>query len=86
MEKIKYTVDRIEEGLAVLVDEEMHERVLPAELIEGLMGKAPQADDMLMCETDGGEIISAEYLEEETKATEADMKSRLAALFARNKK
>ena len=57
-------VDRLEEGLAVLVDEEERSFCVPKDFF----GFALHAGDVLMVETEDGKPVRARFLAEETEA------------------
>ena len=77
--KIKFSVDRVEDGIAVCYDEDGKKYEFSAEtlgLARGSLFEATLAD---------GEPTDVVYLEQETLKTKETMKKRLNALFSRHK-
>ncbi len=78
--EIKLTIDRIEEGRAILLDGEgkMFECEYLSDYAEG---------DILLCEIgNDGEITVKEKMKKETEEKKEEMSNRLKALFSRGDK
>ncbi len=77
--EIKLTLDRIEEGRAILLDSDgkIFECQNLYDLAEG---------DILLCSIDDGEIKVIEKIDEETEAKKEEMSNRLKSLFSRGEK
>ncbi len=77
--EIKLTLDRIEEGRAVLFDSEgkIFECSNICNFAEG---------DILLCRIENGEINVIEKINEETEEKKKEMSNRLKSLFSRGDK
>lgn len=78
--KQKFSVDRIENGIAVCYDENQTKYEFPAALVALERGSLFEAD------LKDGILTSIVYLEEETAQTKKQMKQRLDSLFSRRTK
>lgn len=76
-EKKRFTLDRIEEGIAVCFDDNEKEYTVSADSL-GL-----QPDDIFLAYYDGTIFCDVEYLKKETEEKKAEMQRRLNQLFGR---
>ena len=78
-------VDRIEEDLVVLMDDDEVIYHLTQEAYTALCGRAPRENTMLDAEIKDGRILSAVCSDEEETRRLAEVKARLARLVNRRK-
>lgn len=82
---MKYTVDRIEEGIAVCIGDDMTSFNIAEAEFAAIAGRLPKANDIFEAELEGGGIISIRMLDDERDAMLKENARRLNALFRRNK-
>lgn len=76
-------VDRIEKGIAVLLDDGEGVYRISVDAYTALTGRTPAESDVLRAEAEGDRILSAVYDEAETSARKAAARARLNRLFGR---